>query len=105
MTYEEKMTDVNIASQLLDDAYDDCFDTALLVSADSDLTTPVKKVRQRFPDKRIIIALPPNRRSHELTQAANGHFIINETTYRQCQLHDPEINENGFEIRRPSYWK
>ncbi len=39
--FEEKMTDVNIAVQLLVDAYDDKFDVALLLSADSDLTTPV----------------------------------------------------------------
>src|SRR5690606_35973416 len=38
--YEEKMTDVNIAVQLLADAYDDKFDTAIIISADSDLVTP-----------------------------------------------------------------
>ena len=34
--YEEKMTDVNIAVQMLADAFEDRFDTALLISADSD---------------------------------------------------------------------
>ncbi len=38
MDYEEKMTDVNIAVQLLADAFDDQFDTVLLISGDSDLT-------------------------------------------------------------------
>ena len=39
---EEKGTDVNIASHMLIDAADDLFDCAVLVSGDSDLTTPVK---------------------------------------------------------------
>lgn len=46
MSYEEKMTDVNIATRLLIDAHDDAFDTAIIVSADSDLTTPVTIVNE-----------------------------------------------------------
>src|SRR5437870_225149 len=34
---QEKMTDVNIAVELMKDAFQDEFDTALLISADSDL--------------------------------------------------------------------
>src|SRR5690606_23426615 len=41
-SHEEKMTDVNIATHLLADAYDNHFDAALIVSGDSDLTTPIK---------------------------------------------------------------
>jgi len=43
--HEEKMTDVNIATQMLEDAYDDRYDTAILFSGDSDLTTPIRKWR------------------------------------------------------------
>ena len=103
--YEEKMTDVNIATQLLCDAYEDRFDTALIVSADSDLTTPVRQVRACFPHKRIIIALPPKRRSHELTRAANGYFIINETAFRRSQLASSITKPDGFTLQRPDHWK
>ena len=48
-TYEEKMTDVNIAVQLLSDAQDDRFDTAIMISGDSDLTSPVSEVLRRYP--------------------------------------------------------
>ena len=58
-THEEKMTDVNIAVELLGDAQDDSFDTAIILSGDSDLTTAVQAVRRRYPDKRVIIAFPP----------------------------------------------
>lgn len=53
-THHEKMTDVNIATELLSDAFADRFDVALLVSADSDLVAPVQKVRQLFPQKRVV---------------------------------------------------
>ena len=42
----EKMTDVNIAAEMLTDAFQDKFDTALLVSADSDLSAPVSRIRE-----------------------------------------------------------
>jgi uncharacterized LabA/DUF88 family protein len=105
MDYEEKMTDVNIAVQLLADAYDDRFDTALLISADSDLTTPVSVIRAKFPGKNIIVALPPNRRSHQLTQAASGSFIINETAYRRSQLPAQVQRADGFALKRPAHWR
>ena len=62
----EKMTDVNIAVELLTDAFQDQFDTALLVSADSDLTAPVAAVKRLFPTKRVVAAFPPNRSSKHL---------------------------------------
>ena len=46
-TYEEKMTDVNIAVALLEDANNNLFDAAILISADSDLTRPIEVVRPR----------------------------------------------------------
>ncbi len=74
--HKEKMTDVNIATQLLADAYDDHYDTAFVVSGDSDLTTPVRQFRIRFPNKRLIIAFPPTQCSAELKKAAHGPFVI-----------------------------
>jgi len=37
----EKRTDVNIATHMLVDAFQNSFDTAILISADSDLTLPL----------------------------------------------------------------
>jgi len=102
--FEEKMTDVNIACQLLVDAFDDRFDTALLVSADSDLTTPVRQVRGRFPEKRIVVAQPPGRHSSELTKAATGYFTVGEDKLRQSQLPSFVKRRDGFELHRPGYW-
>lgn len=47
-THEEKRTDVNIAVYMLDDAYRDRFDRAVLVRGDSDLVPALQVVRRRF---------------------------------------------------------
>jgi hypothetical protein len=103
--YEEKMTDVNIAVQLLADAFDDRFDTALLISADSDLTTPVQQVRARFPAKRVIVAQPPGRNSVQLATAATAAFTISETKIRQNQLPEVVTTASGYVIHRPAHWR
>ncbi|MCK0538076.1 NYN domain-containing protein [Alcanivorax quisquiliarum] len=103
--YEEKMTDVNIAVQLLADAFDDHFDTALIISADSDLTTPVQFVRKRFPQKRIIVAQPPGRNSVQLANAATAAFTLSQTKIRQSQLPDTITTSAGIVLQRPATWK
>jgi uncharacterized LabA/DUF88 family protein len=105
MDYEEKMTDVNIAMQLLADAFDDHFDTALVISADSDLTTPVRQVRARFPAKRVIVTQPPGCNSVQLAGAATAAFTISETKVRQSQLPAAVTTASGYVIHRPAHWR
>ncbi|MDE0079140.1 MAG: NYN domain-containing protein [Chloroflexota bacterium] len=105
MSHEEKMTDVNIATQLLADAYEDRFDTALLMSADSDLTTPVRLVLDRFRNKRIVVVQPPRRRSVELGSAATACFTVGEANLRRSQFPDPLTTKDGLILRRPEHWK
>jgi len=104
VTYEEKMTDVNIAVQMLSDAFDDRFDTAFLVSADSDLTTPVRQLRQRFPDKRVIAVFPPGRQSYELKKTASGYLHLGADKLRQSQLPPQVKRSDGFVLERPPSW-
>ena len=103
--YEEKMTDVNIAVQLLTDAFEGRFDAALLISADSDLTTPVRRVLSRFSDKRVVIAQPPGRNSVSLCRAASGYFTIGEAKLRNAQLPLDVTRADGFVLTRPSHWR
>lgn len=105
MDYEEKMTDVNIAVQMLADAFDDRFDTALLISGDSDLTTPVCKLRAQFPAKRVVVAFPPGRQSFELKKAANATFTIGEANLRQSQLPAQVQRADGFMLQCPAHWQ
>lgn len=87
-TYEEKESDVNIAIQILEDAFLNKFDKAFLLTADTDLTSTVRKIRQLFNDKEIILLIPPNRRKHsnELAQAANTWREIKKSHIRNSLL-------------------
>lgn len=76
-SHEEKETDVNIASFLIDLAYQDAFDRALVISNDSDLTPAIRTVRKRFPQKRITTIAPPNYyHSNELIQVSSDKARI-----------------------------
>ena len=103
-TFEEKMTDVNIAVALLNDAQDDQFDTAMIVSADSDLVGPVQSLLHRYPSKRAIIAFPPKRSSFNLRQVSSSSFIIGQDKLRRSQLPNQVKRADGFVLKRPSSW-
>lgn len=57
----EKKTDVNIAVEMMTDAFRNIFDTALIITADSDLVPAVSAVRRLFPEKTVVAAFPPAR--------------------------------------------
>ena len=103
-TYEEKMTDVNIAAELLSDAYEDAFDTAIVVSADSDLARPITVIRERFPNKRVVVAFPPNRVSKLLRSVATAAFSIGRDALRDSQLKETLVRQDGKIIERPTDW-
>lgn len=103
-SYEEKMTDVNIAVELLGDAQDDLFDTAVIVSGDSDLTAPVSAVRRRYPKKRVIVVFPPDRDSVQLRNAATAAFRIGRKKLKQSQLPDRIAKADGYVLLRPARW-
>ena len=105
MAYEEKMTDVNIAVEMVCDAEDDVFDAALLVSGDGDLTGPVSRVLSRHPDKRVVVAFPPKRRSNSLRSAASAHFYIRQSRIRNSQLPERLRAVDGYPLRRPVGWR
>jgi len=103
--HEEKGTDVNIAVQMLLDAMRGEFDTALLVSADSDLAGPVQVVRREWPQKQVVVAFPPKRYSAELQRRASGFLHINRARIAASQLPDPVLKADGYELRKPITWR
>ncbi len=102
--HEEKMTDVQIAVKLLTDAIDDRYDTALLVSADSDLTPPVAAVKARFPDKRIVMVCPPQRQSKRLEAECHACLRLGRKTLQDSQFADQVKKADGFVLTRPAAW-
>jgi len=101
----EKMTDVNVAVEILKDAYQNKFDVALLISADSDLVPPVKAVRELFPEKRVVVASPPGRYSASLANSASSSLVIGRGKIARSVLPEEVKKADGYILRRPELWK
>lgn len=101
---EEKMTDVNIAVHLLTDALEDTYDTALLISGDSDLVPSILAVHSKFPHKRVMVGFPPERHNNSVRNVAKGSFIIGRNSLVNAQFPNVITLVNGFQISRPAEW-
>lgn len=104
-THHEKMTDVNIAIELMTDAFQDRFDTALLVSADSDLIGPIQAVQRFFAHKRVVVAFPPARFSSALSQTAHAYIHIGRNVLSKSVFPEQIAKPNGYLLRRPAEWR
>jgi len=70
---EEKGSDVNIASHLLCDAFDNAFEAAVLISNDSDLVLPIQIVREKFG--RVVGVLNPHPEADAVQLKHTATFI------------------------------
>ena len=100
----KKMTDVNIATQLIIDAYQDKYDTAILVSGDSDLVPPIKAVHQNFPNKVVSVFFPPNRHNNTVADAAKGSQIIGRKKLIDSQFEESIKKRDGYILHKPADW-
>jgi uncharacterized LabA/DUF88 family protein len=102
----EKQTDVNIAVHMMEDAYDNKFDTLLLIGGDSDLVPPLVKIKTRYPEKHIRCCFPPRRSSKEIRAVSDKQLHIEEADYKNSLLPDVITHPtNGWTYRRPNKWK
>ena len=99
---EEKGSDVNLASHLINDAWLDRYDCGVVVSNDSDFAEAIRLIKE-YHNKLIGIIFPFNkgRGSKELRQYADFVRTIRESTLKKCQLPNPIPNTN---IYRPIKW-
>lgn len=104
-SWEEKKTDVNIATQMIFDAFLGRFERALLVSNDSDLFSPVKRIREDL-NLDVIVANPVIRqRAHqELRSAASRVVEIESKHLAISQLPRNVQSAKGEWIRKPPDW-
>lgn len=103
-TYNEKMTDVNIATQLIIDAYNDKYDMAMLVSGDSDLVPPIRTIHETFPEKRVFAAFPPKRLNRSITNVTKGYLVIGRKKLLDNQLPGEIKKTDGAFIKKPDEW-
>jgi uncharacterized LabA/DUF88 family protein len=86
--HEEKETDVHFSLTLIEDAIDNVFDRAILISADGDLVPAVRVVRRRLPAKEVFVATPPGRHAYarDLLRACNSGTPITQGRVDSCLL-------------------
>lgn len=102
--YNEKMTDVNIATQILIDAYQDKYDMAMLISGDSDLVPPIKAIHENFNDKRVFAAFPPKRHNQSVSLVAKGSFTIGRKKLVDSQFGLEVTKRDGYVLKKPNDW-
>jgi uncharacterized LabA/DUF88 family protein len=103
-SYNEKMTDVKIATQILVDAYQNKYDMAMLISGDSDLVPPISAVHQNFNNKRVFVAFPPKRFNNSVALVAKGSLTIGRKKLVECQFPNELKKKYGFILRKPGEW-
>ena len=99
---EEKGSDVNLATYLLLDAFDDDYEMALIISNDSDLMEPIKVIRQRFGLPVGVVNPQPNA-SQALRQVATFYRPLRRGALQASQLPAQITDANGV-ITKPAAW-
>ena len=100
---EEKGSDVNLATHLLWDGIKEEYDTAIVVSNDSDLAEPIRIVKNELR-KRIVILNPHRERpSAELHKIADQFIDIRAKHLAGSQF-PVRLRDGRGEFEKPSAW-
>lgn len=103
-TFNEKMTDVNIATQIIIDAYQDKYDLAILISGDSDLVPPIRAIHDNFKSKRVFGLFPPKRFNNSMSLVMKGSMIVGRKKLQDSQFEGVVTKEDGFDLKKPKEW-
>lgn len=101
---EEKGSDVNLASHLLNDAFRDRFDTALVMSQDTDLAEPIRMVSADLQLPVGIVWLDGRQPNGKLRAAATFVRHISRSDLTASQLPNPVTKADGAEVFKPEDW-
>lgn len=100
---EEKGSDVNLATHLLVDAFDNRFDVAVIISNDSDLKEPIAQVRQRFGKKIGLLVPRTTHVSRALQPLADFVKRIGPTALANSQF-PPVLTDSTGVFHKPQRW-
>ena len=106
---EEKGTDVNIALQMIDDAYQGLCDRIILVSGDSDLVPAIKLVKKRHPRIQVSVYIPSTNQKRgaacELRNCADkSHTLTPNNLMAQSQFPLTISTSSTTTINKPNSW-
>jgi len=96
---EEKGSDVNLAVHLLNDAWHDKYECAIVISNDSDLVEGINLAKAR--GKIVGIITTKNKATAKLMSVASFHLRLDKDYLKNCLLPD---TIPGTTIRKPDEW-
>jgi uncharacterized LabA/DUF88 family protein len=102
--YEEKETDVAIACACLGGAAANDFDTAVMLTGDSDFIPLVDTFEKAYPKKEIRFAFPYDRVSKQLHRITPNSFKLSKESYRKHQSPNRIQLPSGKFIQIPPEW-
>jgi len=107
---KEKESDVNLALTLIDDAYQNTFDHAYILTADSDQGSTARMMKTRFPYKQLTSITPPGQEKCKAIMAHTGlHIGLTAEHLERNLLPAIRIDDVGgkqtLRFRRPDAYK
>ena len=106
-SFEEKESDVRIATTMIADVVSEKCDISILVSADSDLIPPIDFIRSFKPSHKIFVYFPPRRNSTDLRNKCDQHIFLerHQSKFEECMFDDEvPLLSNGYVLKRPTNW-
>ena len=101
---EEKGSDVNLALHMLNDAVNDEYDCAIMVSNDTDLCQALEMTRKREKLAGVVFPINGRRRAAKsLKNCADFYLQTNNAMLAFCQMPDRVPAQGGF-LRKPDSW-
>lgn len=101
---EEKGSDVNLASHLLNDAHHNRFDAAFVISQDTDLCEPIRMIKDM--GKPIGVAwLDGMQPGSRMVRASSFVRQVTHQRLKASQFPDTLLNKQGRLINRPDSWR
>ena len=100
-TMEEKGSDVNLAAYLLNDAWSDLFEAAVVISNDTDLVVPIRMVTQERTRPVFVVCPGRWQIAPQLRNAASHVRHIRPSMLRAAQFPD---TLPGTAITKPPGW-
>jgi uncharacterized LabA/DUF88 family protein len=101
---EEKGSDVNIAAHLVRDAFINAFDTALVLTNDSDLVEPIR-IAIREVGKKVGLLAPVESPTRSLTEVASFCLHVRPGHLLRAQFPEKIDTPEGRPILRPEKWQ
>ncbi len=106
-TYEEKESDVRVATGMLVDVFTKRCDITIVVSADSDMIPSVEIIKNFAPEHPIHVFVPPTQKTYALASKCDNVVWLEHYKARCAQSMLPEeiVLPNGHKLVRPDNWR